>query len=400
MFLLYYQYFIVSALTLILINFIINIILFKNINSLKLPEHILKSPPLISVLIPARNEKKNIKRILVSMAKQDYPNLEILILDDNSTDSTSQIVQEFAQKDSRIKLIQGAPLPKGWKGKCFACHQLSKIAKGKYFVFTDADTLHFPNSISGSFAALLRNKLDAVSVYPRQIAVTFHERMTVSFINFAILAFMPLILVKMTKSPFFSTGIGQFFLFKRQVYEKIGGFEAVKEEILEDIHISKQVKRYGFKIMVFDGSSSIFCRMFTNLAEVIKGFSRFIYAAFGNILTMSIAIFFISLIFLFPFVLLPLGIFIFNWSGLVVTLNIIQIFIILAIKIVLALKFKSRILDVIFTPISVACIVLIAINSYIQSKFGRGVNWKGRTYDASDEDILGLAEGKSKKNNI
>ena len=127
---------------------------------------------------------------------------------------------------------------------------------------------------------------------------------------------MPLILVKMTKSPFFSTGIGQFFLFKRQVYEKIGGFEAVKEEILEDIHISKQVKRYGFKIMVFDGSSSIFCRMYTNLAGVITGFSRFIYAAFGSFIMEFIAISFISLIFLVPFILLPLGIFIFDWSGL------------------------------------------------------------------------------------
>src|SRR4030043_456147 len=225
MFLLYYQYFITIALAIILINFIINIILFKNINNFKLPEYILKSPPLISVLIPARNEEKNIKRILVSMTKQDYKNLEILVLDDNSTDATSQIVQELAQKDSRIKLVQGTSLPLGWKGKCFACHQLSKIAKGEYFVFTDADTLHFSNSISGSFAALLRH----------------------------------------TKSPFFSTGIGQFFLFKRQVYEKIGGFESVKDEILEDIHISKQVKRHGFKIMVFDGSNSIFCRMYTNL---------------------------------------------------------------------------------------------------------------------------------------
>lgn len=400
MFLLYYQYFITIALAIILINFIINIILFKNISNFKLPEYILKSPPLISVLIPARNEEKNIKRILVSMIKQDYKNLEILVLDDNSTDATSQIVRELAQKDSRIKLVQGTPLPIGWKGKCFACHQLSKIAKGEYFVFTDADTLHFSNSISGSFAALLRNNVDTVSVYPREIAVTFHERMTVSFIHFAILSLMPLILVRHTKSPFFSTGIGQFFLFKRQVYEKIGGFESVKDEILEDIHISKQVKRYGFKIMVFDGSSSIFCRMFTNLDEVIKGFSRFIYAAFGSFLMESIAVFFISLLFLVPFILLPTGIFIFNWTGVGVTLNIIQIFIILGIKIVLSLKFKSRILDILLTPISVTYISLIAVNSYIQSKFGTGVSWKGRTYGISGGDSLGLTEDKSKKNNI
>jgi len=401
MFLLYYQYFIVSALTIILINFIINNILFKNINNFKLPESILKSPPLISVLIPARNEEGNIKRILNSIVKQDYLNLEILVLDDNSTDATGQIIQEFAQKDSRVRLIKGALLPKGWKGKCFACHQLSKLAKGEYFVFTDADTLHFPNSISGSLAALVKNKLDVTSIYPRQIAVTFSERMTIRFIHFAILSFMPLILVKHTKGPFFSTAIGQFFLFKRQAYEKIGGFESVKDEILEDINISKQVKRYGFKIMVYDGSDSIFCRMYTNLSDVIKGFSRFIYAAFDcNFLMECIAVFFISLIFLVPFILLPLGIFIFDWSRMLISLNIIQIFIVFIIKIVLSIRFKSRILDILFTPISIVYIVLIAINSYIQSRFGKGVNWKDRTYIASDEDSIGLVEYKSKKNNI
>ncbi|MCL5072085.1 MAG: glycosyltransferase [Actinobacteria bacterium] len=398
MFLLYYQYFIIFALTIILINFIINNILFKNVNNFKLSEDILKSPPLVSILIPARNEEGNIKRILNSLVKQDYLNLEILVLDDNSTDATAQIIQEFAQRDSRVKLITGEPLPKGWKGKCFACHQLSKHAKGEYFVFTDADTLHFPNLISGSLAALMRDKVDVTSAYPRQIAVTFSERMTIRFIHFGILSLMPLILVKHSKSPFFSTGMGQFFLFKKQVYEKIGGFESVKDEILEDIHISKQVKRHGFKIMVYDGSDSIFCRMYTNKSDVIKGFSRFIYAAFDcNFLMECIAVFFISLTFLVPFILLPLGIFIFDWPRILVSLNIIQILLIFVIKIVLAIRFKERILDIFFTPISIVYIVFIAMNSYIQSRFGNGINWKDRTYGIPDEDSIELAEFKSKR---
>jgi Glycosyltransferases, probably involved in cell wall biogenesis len=393
MFILYYQYFILFALTLITINFIINNILFKNINNFKLPREVLVSPPLVSVLIPARNEESNIRRILNSMIKQDYPNLEILVLDDNSTDATVQIVEKIMEKDSRIKLIKGASLPAGWKGKCFACHQLSKIAKGSYFVFTDADTLHYPNSISGSLAALLKNNLDVTSIYPRQIAVTFSERMTVRFINLAILSFMPLILVKHTKGPFFSTAIGQFLLFKREAYEKTGGFESVKDEILEDINISKQVKRCGLKIMVYDGSDSIFCRMFTNLADVVKGFTRFIYAAFDcNFLMEFIAVFFISLMFMVPFILLPLGIFIFDWPAKTISLNIIQIFLIFTIKFILAIRFKERILDVFFTPISVAYIVLAAINSYLQSRFGKGVNWKDRVYNAHGAKDLDTVE--------
>jgi chlorobactene glucosyltransferase len=370
-------------------------IFFKNINNFKLSHDVLISPPLVSVLIPARNEEKNIRRILNSMIKQDYQNLEILVLDDNSTDATGHIVEEFVKKDIRIRLVKGAPLPAGWKGKCFACHQLSKIAKGSYFVFTDADTLHYPNSISGSLAALLKNNLDVTSIYPRQIAVTFSERMTVRFINFAILSFMPLVLVKHTKGPLFSTAIGQFFLFRREAYEKSGGFESVKAEILEDINISKQVKRCGLKLMVYDGSDSIFCRMFTNLADVIKGFSRFIYAAFDcNFLMEFIAVFFISLMFMVPFILLPLGIFIFDWPAKMISLNIIQIFLIFVIKIILAIRFKERILDVFFTPVSVALVVLLAINSYVQSKFGKGVDWKDRVYGTGEEKDIDAVEGK------
>lgn len=397
----YYQYIITAILAFILINFIINMIFFKNIRKFSLPEYILKNPPLVSVLIPARNEAENIHRCLSSLSKQDYPNLEIIVLDDNSTDRTSEVVQEFAAKDSRISLVNGAPLKKGWLGKCFACHQLAKQAKGDYFVFTDADTLHFGNTISKAFAALINNKLDALSIYPSQITVTFHERMTVPFINFAILSFMPLVLVKKAKSAFFSTGIGQFFLFKREVYEKFGGHESVKGEILEDIHISKQVKKFGYKIMVFDGSNNIFCRMYHNFDEVINGFSKFIFAAFDyNGFMEMIAMSFFSIIFMVPFLLLPMGVFIFSWSGRVITFTIIQICIILVIKIILSMRFKNRILDVLLTPVSVAYMVLIAGNSYFQAKLGKGIYWKGRTYSVKDEDELGLVDDAFKKHGI
>ena len=384
-----------------IINFIINNILFKNIANFKLTDKYLKNPPMVSILIPARNEEKNIRKILNSMLKQDYPNIEIIVLDDNSTDKTTEIVEEFIKKDSRIRLVVGGPLPFGWKGKCFACHQLSKEARGDYFVFTDADTLHYPNSISGSLAALLQDRVDVVSVYPRQIAVSFAERMTVRFINFAILSFMPLCLVKYSKSSFFSTAIGQFFMFKREAYETIKGFESVKDEILEDINISKQVKRCGRKIMVYDGSDSIFCRMYNNIGDLIRGFSRFVYAAFDcNLLMLTVAIFFISLIFLVPFIMLPLGIFVFDFSRHLLIVNIAQVLLIFFIKSVLAIRFKERILDLFFTPVSVACIALLAINSVLQSKFGRGIVWKNRTYDVLAENNIDLQADEKNRHAI
>jgi chlorobactene glucosyltransferase len=188
---LYYQYVVLFALSLMLLNLVINNFVFKNVENYSLADQVLKNPPLISILIPARNEAENISRCLKSLLKQDYPNLEIIVLNDNSTDTTSKVVKGIAQKDNRVRLVEGAPLEEGWTGKNFASHQLAKHAKGEYFVFTDADTVHFPKTISSAFGALLTSKIDALSIYPRQIMVSFGERMSVPIINIALQCFIP-----------------------------------------------------------------------------------------------------------------------------------------------------------------------------------------------------------------
>ncbi len=386
-----YQYFITSILGLFLINFIINNILFKNTANYLLPENLKKTPPLISIMIPARNEAENIKRCLRSLLKQDYPNIEILVLDDNSNDRTSLLVKEIAEKESRVKLIAGKPLKNGWLGKCYACHQLAGHAKGRYLIFTDADTLHFKNSISSAIGCLISNNLDALSAIPRQIMVGIHERLVITWVHFGILSLLPLALVIKSKNPLFCTANGQFLLFKSEVYEKIGGHKSIKDKILEDIHISKMVKKHGYRFMIFDGSKNIYCRMYRNFHELIRGFSKFMFAAFDyKLLTIAVVILMISVLFLFPFILLPLGILVFNWSGIIINLIIIQIFIILVMRIILALRLKSRILDILLHPLSMAYIILICINSVFQARLGEGVYWKGRRYDVCDRDHLEL----------
>ena len=388
----YYQYIITGLIAFILINLIINMIVFKNIKNFNLPARFKDSPPLISILIPARNEESNISKLLLSLIKQDYENLEILVLDDNSIDSTAAIVQRMALKDNRIKLIDGARLEEGWLGKSWACHQLAAHASGQYFIFTDADTLHSSDTVSKALAALVQNKLDGLSVYPRQIMVTFAERMLVSFIGMGVFTMFPLVLIKKTKSKFFSTGIGQFFMFKKEAYFKSGGHESVKAEILEDIHLSKRIKAAGFSYMVFDGSCNIFCRMYKNFRDAISGFSKFIFAAFDyNGFSEAIAISFYSILFLVPFILLPISL-IFEWSRTLVILNIIQILLVFTIKTIIAYRFKERIFDMFLTPVSLCFIIAAAINSYIQARFRKGVYWKGRTYDVKISEKISLVD--------
>lgn len=377
-----YQYFILSVLVIFLVNFILNNILYKNIAGYSLPESFKKRPPLVSIMVPARNEAENIKMCISSLTKQDYPNIEILVLDDNSNDDTSQIIKRISEKDDRVKLFTGKPLKEGWIGKSYACHQLAKHAKGKYFIFTDADTLHFKNAVSSSIGCLIKNKLDALSAIPKQIMVSIHERLVVTWVHFGILSLLPLVMVKKSKYPLFCTANGQFMLFRRNVYKKIGGHRSIKTKILEDIHISKQVKRHGYKFMIFDGSKNIYCRMYRDFRGLVKGFSKFMFAAFDfKVFNITVAISFVSVLFLFPFILLPLGILLFNWPDLIINLTIIQILIVLTMRIILSIRLRNRILDTIFHPVSMVYIILLCINSVLQSKFGEGAYWKDRSYD-------------------
>lgn len=391
-----YQYAITGILLFMLLNFLVNNFLFKDTSRFKLPQDILDKNPLVSILIPARNEEENIKRCLLSLAKQDYRNIEILVLDDSSTDNTAGIVRGLSKKDRRIRLYHGKKLKKGWMGKPYACHQLAGYARGDYLIFTDADTLHFPGSVSSSVASLLRNKLGALSIFSKEIMVTIHERMMVPFGVYMILCFMPLYLVKRAKSALFCTAIGQFMLFKRDVYEKIGGHESVKSEVLEDIKISKRVKRSGYRFMIFDGRNNLYCRSYRNFREVIRGYSKVLFAAFDYKLhIISIIIVLVSAVLLFPFLWLIPAI-LFKWPMIMIELMVLQIAIILITRIVLSIRFKSRAVDILLHPFTIVYLVLIAVNSIFNTIAGVGVNWKGRVYDVRREDDLTLVDDSYK----
>jgi chlorobactene glucosyltransferase len=385
---LYYQYAITILLTVIFFNFVINNFVYKKTSRFKLTSSFLNESPLVSILIPARNEKKNIGRCLRSLARQDYGNIEILVLDDNSDDNTAEIIENWSKKDNRIKYLKGKPLPKKWKGKPYACQQLAGKAKGKYLIFTDADTLHFPDSVSSSLAALISNDLDVLSVFPKQVMVTVHERMVVIFINLAVMALMPLVLVKRAGNPKFSIANGQFILFKRDTYRSIGGHGNIRKDIIEDVAISRQVKKCGFKFMVFDGRSSIYCRMYGDFREVATGFSKFIFAAMGYSITkLVIVISMVIALFFVPVLMLP-GAYLIDWP-LAININLlVQISIIFIIRVVMTFRFKERIIDIVLHPLSMFYIMALSINSVYQAKYGRGIYWKERTYNIKEEEEL------------
>ncbi len=247
-----------------------------------LPEKSSYSPELISVLIPARNEENNISNLLKDLQQQNYPHLEIIAFNDQSTDKTEQILKKFAAGDERIKYLNSEGLPEGWLGKNFACHSLSMEANGKYLLFLDADVRISGRIIEQMLAFLQEHKLTLLSIFPMQIMKTIGERTTVPNMNYILLSLLPLILVRKSRFSSLAAANGQCMFFLTEDYKKHHLHKFMKSSKVEDIEIARLLKRKKKKVACLAGQSEISCRMYNSYAEAVNGFSKNVIMFFSN----------------------------------------------------------------------------------------------------------------------
>jgi glycosyltransferase involved in cell wall biosynthesis len=240
------------------------------------------SGELVSVLIPVRNEEKNIGNILQDLRDQDYKDIEIIVFDDQSEDRTSGIVRGLSAADSRIRLLTSEGLPEGWLGKNHACHSLSKYAKGNYLLFLDADVRIGNNTIGKAVAFSKRHGLSLISIFPKQIILTNGEKMTVPNMNYILLSLLPLLLVRKSKFISLSAANGQFMFFRADAYMRLQPHWLMKDNKVEDISISRYLKENDHKIACLTGDENINCRMYTGYLDALEGFSKNVIAFFGN----------------------------------------------------------------------------------------------------------------------
>jgi glycosyltransferase involved in cell wall biosynthesis len=248
----------------------------------KLPEGNLGERPLVSILIPARDEEKNISNILNDILHQDYQEIEVIVFNDQSSDQTAEIVNEYALPDSRITLINSDLLPEGWLGKNWACHSLSEAAKGEYLLFLDADVRVGNGLIVNVISYVKHFKLALVSIFPKQNIKTFGEKITVPNMNYILLSLLPLILVRKSGMSSLAAANGQFMFFDTSVYRSLEPHEKMKNNKVEDIEISRYLKNEKHRIACLVGDSTIQCRMYSGFEEAVKGFSKNVSAFFGK----------------------------------------------------------------------------------------------------------------------
>jgi chlorobactene glucosyltransferase len=385
-----YNLAVLAVLGAVLLSLVVNLLVFKSLQ----PARPASSGGLVSILVPARNEESRIRRCVESLQAQDYAHCELLVLDDNSEDRTAEILREigFIEGDAKRRLIHGQPLPLGWTGKNWACHQLAAAAKGDYLLFTDADTVHSPPTVSAAIAFAKKNRADLLSAWPRLVMLTWSERLVIPMIHLLAAALYPhaLILFFQNLPPLakrvppgllrsLGAANGQFLFFKRSAYEKIGGHQAVRGHLVEDVALGRELAQRmadGMRLVNCDASRFVECRMYERFRDVWEGFTKNLRPAFEDSLALFLAVGAVQ----FACFFLPCVLVFFLCAQWRLVAG--QVALIYLIRLILTLRFRTSWFGFVFHPVGHALAMLIALNSWRRVASG-GVTWKGRNYKAA-----------------
>ena len=342
---------------------------------------------LVSILIPARNEADVIESTIKSIINQSYQNYELIILDDNSSDTTESIIQKYAKSNPKIELINGLSLPEGWLGKNWACHQLSEKAEGEYILFIDADTNLDKFILEDSVIALQKEKIDLLSLVPGRDTKLIADHAMKKIISWFIVCWLPMKLAIKLNAPFLSATFGQFMLFKKSSFNDIGGFEAIKDNPVDDFQLGRNIKKNLFKWMLYDAAFRITTRTYNTNKDLISGYSKNIFPAVGYSISIFVVIFLILISFVLgstiPIILFALGIL----QNQQLILLCISLLILLFISWeIVTIRFKYSIFTPFSFPLLISLILLLATRSFIDNIFYSST-WKGRSYRADKKKL-------------
>ena len=340
--------------------------------------------PRVSILVPARNEEENLPRLIPSLLAQDYPDFEVVVLDDDSTDRTVDVLAESARRDSRLRVVPGLPRPAGWLGKNWACHQLSQSTTSDWILFTDADTVHRPGALRAAMDAALHHQLDFLSALLNQEVRTWSERLVVPFYSiYHVFCTVPFALGRRLRRPRLCAANGQFMLFRRQAYERIGGYAGIRSAVLDDQALATRVVAHELRWRFGDASRFVSCRMYRNWESVVEGFTKSVFTAFNY----RLEPFLLTCVGLLLIFFGPLFVAILAASGITpalarLPLAVASILITICLWLAVNRRFRIPLYLVLAYPATVGLALFIAVRSAMVLPTGRAT-WKGRAIEAT-----------------
>lgn len=345
----------------------------------------------VSVILPVRNEENNIVDCLSGLSNQSYTDFEIIVVDDNSDDNTAALVTDFMSRDSRVKLTRSGPVPASWNGKQFACNKGVSEARGDLLFFTDADVRHRPQSIARAVAQLNKAGAHLLSGYVHQEIKSLGELLIVPMTYIMTTLLLPLRLLTTGWFPTWGFAIGQYILIHRDALEEVGGYELIKDSLVEDMALSRAVRASGRPTVFVDAQDSASCRMYNGYWDAFRGFAKSIFGAVGGRAIVMIGLILaISGLIIAPF---------HAWlrdmlaGGLSHYPSAVPVLLFLLVWGITLLDRGLPAYQALLYPVAFANLVAVGVVSTLRTGFGRGIEWKGRLVrvgrgDLPDPEIL------------
>ncbi len=321
----------------------------------------------ISVVVPLRNEAKNVAELVASLHHQkNLTHIEFLLLDDNSEDETLALLQQHTLGLTNFQIVSGTTLPQGWIGKTWALQQLVERSSGEIIISIDADVRLVPDAISKAVTLLKKAQLDFLSPYPKQLAYTWSEKLIQPLLQWS---WMSTVILRIAERSSLSSTVvanGQFFVVRRAALAQVGGYDSVRNKVLDDVELARTLVKNGSHGCVANGAAIATTRMYSSWREIQAGYGKSLHAAFGSVLGSGIAIVFVFLTGIAPVIAGITGSTIGWYAFGAVTLT----------RVMSAIKVGKSGLDAFLHPVSSALLIYLIIYSWMM----RGqVQWKGRT---------------------
>ncbi|WP_158747214.1 glycosyltransferase family 2 protein [Acidisphaera sp. L21] len=328
-------------------------------------------PHKISVLIPARNEEANIGPAIAAILSNTGVEIELVVLNDGSTDRTADILREIP--DPRLRVISGPALPAGWSGKQHACAILGRAAQHDLLVFVDADVRLAPESLSRMAGFMDRNPVGLASGFPQQAVHTWSEQLLLPLIHFLLVGFLPMPMMRRSPSVALGAGCGQLFIARRAAYDRAGGHGAIRASLHDGLTLPRAFRRAGEMTGLFDATSFATCRMYSSAAELWSGLGKNATEGMAK-----------------PVALLA-------WTALLVGGQILPAILMLAapsspamlalvmgigMRLLLAARFRQPVLSALVHPVGVAGLLVVQWAALLRMLRGRPATWRGRAYVA------------------
>lgn len=347
------------------------------------------APGPVSVLIPARDEAGSIGEALESVLATRGVDIEVVVLDDDSSDGTADIVEAFAERDPRVRLARGVELPPGWCGKQHACARLADLARHPVLLFVDADVRVGPEAVARAASALAGDKAVLVSGFPRQIVVTPLERLLIPLVHFLLLAYLPIDGMRHTRMRGFGAGCGQFMMVRRDAYERLGGHAVIRASLHDGLRLPRAFRAAGYATELVDVTELATCRMYRSAGEVWRGLRKNAIEGIAapGVLGVMTTLLLVGQV--LPFALLiaasvaPDAFVVADASDADRSLLpwlVAACALVLAARVALARRFRTPLSSAWLHPIGILALLAIQWEARVRSWAGVADSWKGRAY--------------------